>query len=442
MRRPSLLSSPSSSKSSHHVISSPQLTSSTTSITPMKLSPSLSKVSTATTTTKTQTPTHSAMENPRSLTIATQHNHQQCPSPTTLSRRRYTSESLSHSRKISSPSAGFSMHKSHFTVSPQVPSKPIYSETPITKVSFRFDSSKFSSSPGHSPFTLAALKNNPQSPFLERIHLAIVYNINEYPLLTSPELKNRIENDIITEGDSNIDSIAKVEYSMELILLFFNTSKITLQELYKCNNIETIFGKRMHVITTHQLIESCNNEMEKYMSTLETAKNNPEFYLADSNEVYDKQHCNLHNELVDILRNAQNNSWSLASPSNRLVAVADQIGRAIPQMRELYILSENILKRLDLAAEWYDLYNIIIKDLEIETESLVNDLVTVKDQVISSGLNSFLISNSEVKVKALGSTKYDLTELEFLSQALSDSPAHGCRTLPYLNGSQKIVISK
>lgn len=226
---------------------------------------------------------------------------------------------------------------------------------------------------------------------------------------------------------------------MDLILLFFKSSKFALQELYKCNDIETMFDKRFNVVNTHQLIEMCNEEMDNYMSTLEKIKSE---YSSTSK----------HEETTRATETKKHVPWTTKSSSNRLVKVADQIGRAIPEMRELYILSENILKRVDLAGEWFELYTVIIGDLEQEAQGQFEDMKVLKKQMSSSGLsgknfgemlsraytNSNITNLNQIKHSA----RNNVTELEFLQQSLNSATSYGSPIIPYFNGAQKIVVTK
>lgn len=60
--------------------------------------------------------------------------------------------------------------------------------------------------------------------------------------------------------------------------------------------------------------------------------------------------------------------------------MADTISQAIPDMMELYLLSNNILKRLDLAGEWHELYAGIIGELERETKQQYDEVQLIKSK--------------------------------------------------------------
>lgn len=280
----------------------------------------------------------------------------------------------------------------------------------------------------HSPLTESALKAFLEIPFLERILLEL--SDSAYLGFDANKFRQMHNN------GTPLDPITTVERNMEIIALFFQKTKSILQEAYTVDNIEVIFSKRQQLTNIHQLIEQCNAEMEHYMSVLEAEKSNPAHYTAKPPSSKLQIHSSSQQKKIA--------TWALHSPNNRLVSVADKIGQAIPEMRELYILSQNLLKRLDLSAEWNELYNIITRDLETESAQLEEELATIKEQVTSSGLSVLGPSARSCTTNLLSaSSKHNLTEMEFLLQAVLDNPTtSGCRTIPYLNGAQKIVVTR
>lgn len=256
------------------------------------------------------------------------------------------------------------------------------------------------------------LSTQPNPPFIDRVIAELMV---ENP--DDLELKNQYQQ------QQPSDSVLMVERNLNFIQLYFYQIKLALQEAFTSHDIEFVYTKRQQLITAHKLLELCNTELERYMSILEVEKT-----TSPSTDKY-----------KPLSRKKSNNT------NKRLVKAADKIGKTIPEMRELYILSQNFLKRLDLSAEWNELYNIITSGLELETCNLEKDLVMIKEQIVSSGLSAALGSSARSCSSTLlsASSKHNLTEMEFLLQAVLDNPiTSGCRTIPYLNGAQKIVVTR
>lgn len=299
----------------------------------------------------------------------------------------------------------------------------------------------------HSSFASKTFESLGDQQFVDRIKTAIKKNIDQCATIFQhknnqssliSELNEEFEKSskLVSEKGKRIDDISEIEANMDLILLFFKSSKYTLQEMYKCDDVEIIFNSSQTVACFHQLIEKCGEEMSQYMNTLEAVKSstNTKNPLKHSMFSSSKKHV----------------PWSTKSSSNRLAKIADNIGCTIPEMRELYILSENILKRLDLAGEWYELHSVILSDLEREVKDLNDQLQSLKNQIPSSGLfshNDTSLRNSTINSPVTElpynvSARFDVTELEFLQQALCDLSSKSGKTLPYFNGAQKVVITK
>lgn len=294
------------------------------------------------------------------------------------------------------------------------------------------------------------LKNEHKMSFVEQVRSGIQTNIEEcsttfrqkssMSAISSWKAQFEKASKTLLEKNKRLDNTSQVEGNMELVLLFFKTSQHMLHEMYRCDNIETVFGKRQVAINTHQLIEKCKEEMDEYVSVLEYAKTNSNSASSTPNTKQSKPSSS-----------KKHTPWLLKISNHKLAKVVDQIGRAIPEMRELYIFSTNLLKRLDLAGEWNELYSVIIGDLERETSQQNEGLQLIKEQLSLSGLSPNEISasikvllNSPVSelIKKNYSARNSLTQLEFLQQSLRDSPGYNIKTIPYLNGAQKVVVNK
>lgn len=330
--------------------------------------------------------------------------------------------------------------------------KPIPFDSEISEytnfLSNKPHSSSISLPYAHKPFTLEAPRASNSRSFVDRIKTGIENNIDQcihsfYPSSTSPSIfswKSQLEKAAKTasEKTKRLDSTSQIDINMELILLFLKTSEHILQGMYCCDNIEVVFEKRSIVLNIHQLLEKCNQEMNEYMSVLESVK-----LGSDPNSTT--------NSKIPMFSSSKiHKPWSKIS-NNKLAKVADTISQAIPAMMELYLLSNNILKRLDLAGEWHELYAGIIGELERETKQQYDEVQLIKKQISLSGLSasSFMRSlgtSRSSPVLEMFEISYptcqDITSLEFLQQSLSDTPDGDIKTLPYLNGAQKIVVSK
>lgn len=307
-----------------------------------------------------------------------------------------------------------------------------------------------SSTHSHQQLDPTPLKNEHKISFVEQVRSGIQTNIKEcsttfcqkssMSVVSSWKAQFEKASKALLEKNKRLDNTSQVEGNMELVLLFFKTSQHMLHEMYRCDNIETVFGKRQVAINTHQLIEKCNEEMDEYVSVLEYAKKNSNSGSSTPNTKQSKP-----------LSSKKHAPWLLKISNHKLAKVVDQIGRAIPEMRELYIFSTNLLKRLDIAGEWNELHSVIIGDLERETSQQNENLQLIKEQLSLSGLSPNEISasikvllNSPVSdlIKLNYSTRNSLTQLEFLQQSLRDSPGYNIKTIPYLNGAQKVVVNK
>lgn len=329
--------------------------------------------------------------------------------------------------------------------------KSIQKEIPTTPTKSDSDHISMSTSDSISNNRLGNnIHNTPSKSFLSRISNAIhsttssptsndLSSISKSPLLNNNNRSAEVflDSPLSTPNknsqkseESRTDPVSKVELNMGQILNFFEISKKNLQEMYLCKDIEVIFNKKRQIISTDEMILYCNSEMDKYISILEEAK---------TKAIHSEQHSHLaHTKSSSFSKKFSKSSQATeAVTSNlRLAKIADQIFMAIHDMRDLYILSQNLLKRVSLASEWNELHNVVIYDLETEINSLYKELQLVQNSIKHNIL--LFPADTVLKVSA-----YNSSELNFLSQAiLQGSSNGGSRTIPYLNEEQQVETSR